>query len=350
MLLYYRGKRRYFSVVCRVIFRTMFYSRKRLVSLISDYINDQLNNKNEIADITYSGRVALNTVFLMPDIRNIILPDYICNVVPMAAENKNILYYSIDENYQIDFDSIIRIISKCEGCCVLFPSYLNRICDINNTIGLIRHYNTNCKIVFDECQNFDSIKNLPVLDSDTFIIYSFNNKMTYGFLGGLVIQKKGGKIKQQEIHTFNLIDEIHGAYVLIRTMVADLVKASVHKFSIPEDPEISHGIGIYGIHNRRCLKVSLAAASLIKNNIKWYSICLQHNMKIAELLDKKGIISIIPGFNVTYTPMPYLPISIDKKLYGNIPLKGSYGCLSKSMYIRNQCFILNNIMMLEIKE
>ena len=35
--------------------------------------------------------------------------------------------------------------------------------------------------------------------------------MTYGFLGGLVIQKKGGKIKQQEIHTFNLIDEIHGA-------------------------------------------------------------------------------------------------------------------------------------------
>lgn len=338
---------KYVWTICQTVFRTVFLSKKDLIRRIQTYTNQVLHNRNKLCCITSSGRAALRKLFLLEGNEYIILPEYICNVVPMAAEGKNILYYTIDHEYHIDYECIRQYLKEYDGCCILLPSYLNRECNFDEAISKIRTWSQSCRIIFDECQNYVSIQTLSPLDKNTFAVYSFNNKMTFGFLGGLIIQGIENDLCFQEDEPTSFIDECHGLYALLRTAICDIINAKLLKFPYSDDLEVSKGHGIYSVEYKNCLKVSLAAASLIEKNWIWYHKCLEQNGKLMMILSREGIIDPVAGYN-TYD-MPYLPINaIDTTL--NIPIKGRYGGLLAQNENRHQSIILSNIMLMDIKE
>lgn len=344
----YSGIKKYSSIICKTVIRSIFCKEEKLIDSIESFICDTIGKKNKLNCITPSGRVALNRIFSMPEIHTIILPDYICNVVPMAAENKKIIYYTVDENYKTNIQNIIDITIANPDCCVLFSSYLNRKIDIAATIHQVRCKDKNCTIVFDECQNIQSLMNLPALDEKTFAIYSFNNKMSFGFMGGMIIQGKKNNTSKFTFQRAGLTDNLHGISTVLRSGLRDVIYAMKGLFCIPDDPEISQGKGIYSTQYKSILKVSIAAASLLKENWGWYISCLQSNRILADQLNNNGKISVVPGLSDTY--MPYIPILNDSTLYGKHPLKGRYGGLIRKTDNRNICFVLHNSMKLEIRQ
>lgn len=344
----YSGIRKYFSIICKTVIRSIVCKEKKLIDSIESFICDTLDKKNKLNCITPSGRVALNRIFSMPEIHTIILPEYICNVVPMAAGEKTILYYTVDENYKTKIQEVIELIADRADCCVLFSSYLNREVDIAEIMHQIRSKNKTCTIIFDECQNIQSLMKLPALDEKTFAVYSFNNKMSYGFMGGAIVQGINNPTSKFVFQHACFSDNMHGISTVIRSGFRDVIYAMKGLFCIPDDPEISQGRGIYSTQYESILKISVASASLIKDNWGWYISCLQANRILLDQLNNEGEISVIPGLCDTY--MPFIPIRNDKTLYGKCPLKGRYGGLINKTDNRNINFVLHNSMKLEIRK
>lgn len=337
---------KYVMIVLKTLMRSVFCSSKSLLKSVELFVEEIIGDNNQLNCITPSGRTALNCIFSLPNVHTILMPEYICNVVPMAAHGKKIRYYSVGNDYQISFQEIKRDVCDEPDCCVLLSSYMDRKIHMKEMIQKIRAISQKCLIVFDECQNIQSIKELPIFDDNTFAVYSFNNKMTYGFMGGAIIQGRNNSIIFHKFKPASFADDIHGVYVVLCSGIREIFSAMKRDFCIPEDPDVSQGKGIYSVHYEGILKVSIAAASLLKENWDWYLSCMESNHGIAKQLECAGKVETIQGGSDSL--MPYIPIRNDRGLYGKLPLKGRYGGLPHTYDNRNICLKLHNSMKMEI--
>lgn len=296
-------------------------------------LKDGLNNLYDIVGCEYtwtaSGRSALALLYSTIrknkriDIDTVLLPDYICNVVYEAANKSgmHIIQYTT-EDYMPCMDDILRIIRNNHKCCVTFVSYFGRNIDYFKIIATIRAISGDTIIIFDECQNLFNA-DMNVLEENIFSVLSFNNKMTPGLLGGVIISRNSH-------FTFDIMPEPWFKRIIRELEVVlsySLFFLKMIKTALNDDwpipaTERSSCQGKYGVEPKKIYKVSLAAAYLGVKNTGYHKQILKHNLKFAYSMAEKGIIRIIGHPNTDITA--YLPIEVDSSFFSKIPLKGEY--------------------------
>ena len=332
---YYRGFTRYIFRLIEATIGMLFFIRLKEKKTIQ-YIKDLIGNNDIECLMLRSGRSCLRYVFLNTH-KTVLLPDYTCNVVEKAAEGHRVDFYHVDEHYRYSLEEVLNYIKNKPDCTVVISSYLNRSNNWNEIIKRIRGISTECVIVFDECQNSLNLNSMvPVLDN-VFYILSFNNKMSLGFLGGMII---GKKLHQHSIKKNKISDEIHAIYAFIKYVIYDIKNAKHSMFSMPKI-ETSDCKGIYSCDVVKPLRISISLAYL----------AMKHKEEsISRLLDNYTVLTnepiinemIIDGSNER--TMPYLPAKIPADFYGLLPVKGPYGGLTHTKEQIGNCLVLHNVL------
>ena len=345
MKLKYSGRITFSKIAFQTFIKSVFIKRERMINETVEYFNSKLANKNKVSAIVSSGRAAISLIVLRKRPEKVYIPEYICNAVQMAADKySSIDVYKIDANYRFDLLEVVEYSSKNKNCCVILPSFLSRKYDIKSAIKAIRTANNKCIIILDECQNLMDISTLPYLGENVYAVFSFNNKSTYGFLGGMIVQASDSAdlLSNVLLPVPSMKDEWHARYTFVYSYVKDMVTRN--KFSVPLGVEVSQCKDIYSVLPKQPLKISIAAASLISKYWDWYEKCLSENRDLINSLANENLLNIISGFDDCN--MPYVPVLFDKELIGSIPLKSPYGCKSDSSNQRECCFVLHNSLIL----
>ena len=337
---YYRGFTRYAFRLIQAIIGLLFFIELKEKKTIQS-IKDQIGNNDIECMMLRSGRSCLRYI-LSSKQNTVLLPDYTCNVVEKAAEGHQIDFYHVDNHYHYSLEEVLDHIKNKPNCTVVISSYLNRSNNWNEIIKRIRKISTECVIVFDECQNSLNLNSMvPVLDN-VFYILSFNNKMSLGFLGGMII---GKKLHKDSIEKNKIKDEIHAIYAFIKYVIHDIKNAKHSMFSIPKI-EISDCKGIYSCDVVKPLRISISLAYFaMKHKEESISRLLNNYM----ILTNEPIINemIIDGSNEKI--MPYLPARIPADYYGSLPVKGPYGGLTHTKEQIDNCLVLHNVLELVAK-
>lgn len=295
------------------------------------YIKMHFSNEKYYYGLTKSGRSALSLLLIniKKDTDNscntILLPDYICNVVYEAAKysGMEIVVYKTDCNFNPIIEDIALAIEGKIHCCVLLASIFGRRVK-KEIIHMINEINPNCSIIYDESQNL-ICANKVTLDDKSHMIISFNNKMTPGLLGGVLITKNkeyiSGILRPSIIR--NIIYNIIMIATYVKQNIKILYDATTCNYRNRVVIEISKCKGKYSVEPYQISKISLCSAIMALKNIKWHQELLLENNNFIRSLEKGGYIEIIGTPDIDFPP--YIPAKILIDIHGVIPLKGKYG-------------------------
>lgn len=339
---YYSGIFHYFNRMISIIIGSFFSAQKKEKKIIQA-IKQQVNNDNVECLMLRSGRSCLK--YLFSDVEtSILLPNYSCNVVARAAEGLYIDYYQVDDTYNYSLDEILDYVRKNPRSCVLISSYLNRKSNWKEIVHRIREVSSSATIVFDECQNGLNVDSTAPMKEQVYYVISYNNKMTFGFLGGMII---GTTIPKKEIASNSLKEEIHALYSFGKSTLKDIVNALKKSFRHPEESVISECKGIYSCDIAKPLRISISAAYLA---MKYQEESLNRLRKNYEILVACNEIksTIINGTNEC--TMPFLPSIVSSDYYGKLPIRGPYGGFTCFSERKDRCFILHNMLDLNVEE
>lgn len=339
---YYSGITHYFAQILATITGSLFQINKKEQNII-DSVKQQINHLDAECLMLRSGRSCLR--YLFSDITTtVLLPSYTCNVVERSADNVKKDFYHIDDCYHYCLDEILEYIKAHPRCCVLISSYLNRKSDWRYIVEKIREISQECVIVFDECQNSLNLNAEAPLVDNVYYVISFNNKMTFGYLGGMII---GKSIPHRSIEKNSCREEIHALLSFARSTICDVINAIRHQFAHPRNIEVSGCNGIYSCEIKRPLRVSVSAAYLAMRHREESLERLSKNYR--TLMCNASVKSmLVEGCNET--TMPFFPVAVTDQVYGRLPIKGAYGGLSEKNESRDKCIVIHNMLNLNIKE
>ena len=277
-----------------------------------------------------SGRAALSLLFRYLHQRSnkpvdtVLLPDYLCNVVSVAAESANLRVCFYDtRDYAPCLMSVLHLLDEYDNACVLFASIMGHRCAHDALFAAVRTQHPHMPMIFDECQNTVGLRDsLPLLvQEDTYCVVSFNNKMTQGLLGGAVYgipQEEQGFDSQTHAERSRM--QLNMTVSYIKQNAKLLREYCTGYYHAPDEEEKSSCEGKYSVAPHRIYKVSLAAAYLGLRN--WAS-------NESRLLENAQ--ALLAGSNavqqVSQCDNPialYVPIARDSNLKGKYPLKGRY--------------------------
>lgn len=312
--------------IVSILFKGCFCSRKKLESMGARSIAQLFSSSNVSIRLMASGRSCLKLLFQTANADTLVLPDYICNVADKAAEKLNTRYYHINEQLKFDIKEILSLIDDpSKKYCILIPAYLNRDINQEHITGFIRKVEADTRIIFDECQNALACRAVSEED-EVFTVVSFNNKMTYGLLGGAIVgnHRSMETIQKANIESVSLKEDIIALLAFARFVMKDFIHSVGSVFHAPMEYEKSNCTGVYAVTEKGAYKISLAAMIESIRNIEEDCEHLRKNRDyIFENADRFGI-RIIPG--ISDSLMPYIPIEEKRGVIGRIPLKGSYSC------------------------
>jgi hypothetical protein len=324
------------------------FPRKKLEQLVIKQLDAHFCHSPYEYILTSSGRSALALLF--ERIKNdsekkchsVLLPDYICNVVHDAARYSGLksLTYMTDENYK-PVVSDMRDKMLGGGCCVLLASILGRINNNKKIVSEVRSVDPQCIIIYDECQNLMGARKID-LDRNSHIVLSFNNKMTPGLLGGVLVSMNSNDLIKIHVHN-NMINWEYNVVMLLTYLkqnLKELYYAIRAKYPEPSAIEFSLCQGKYSVYPGPISRISLSAAYVALKNLSFHHEVLIKNNELAREWHKKGIISI-QGEPET-NDAPYIPI-VNNNPKGRFPIKGRYGTQGEPPKDGTEnCLILSN--------
>ena len=324
--IHYSGFGHMLKRIASILFKGCFWPRKRLENIGARSVVQLFSSGNVSIRLMASGRSCLKLLFQTANADTLILPDYICNVVDKAAENLNIRYYHINELLKFDITEILCLLDDTsKKYCILIPAYLNRDIDQKHIVSIIRNTKADTRIIFDECQNALACREISEED-EVFTVVSFNNKMTYGLLGGAIAgnHRNMEKIQEAIIESVSLKEDIIASLAFARFAMKDFCHSVRCVFPAPKEYEKSNCTGIYAVKEKKAYKISLAAMiDSIRNTGEDCEHLKKNRDYIFENADRFGI-KIIPG--ISEGQMPYVPIEENISAVERIPLKGPYSC------------------------
>jgi hypothetical protein len=355
MKIFYKYKTRFMLQTIKSILLTLLPYHMLKDSLIKE-LENHFNQADYNYYLTSSGRSALS--LLLANLKKeeypnvILLPDYICNAV---FESSKYAGWDIRTYHTIDFKpcliSINEMIQDNEDCCILLASYLGRFNCYDETILNIKSVNPNCKIIFDQCQNFIGANKVK-LDENSFIILSFNNKITPGLLGGAIISKRNDlNLKLKSTSSWEFIRfNFNVLLAYIKQNSKELFYAMKGVYPKPEPIEVSACKGKYDVKPYPIAKISLSAAYISIKNILFHSKVIKENNDRLNELNNRGALKIQGIPDMEYAK--YIPVVLNSNTKYLFPLKGKYGlsdgCCNKEE--AGYSFIISSVFGLEITE
>lgn len=339
-------KMRFFLHTIESILSAMIPKRK-LERLVIKQLNAHFCHSLYKYIFTSSGRSALALLFesLKNDserkCHSVLLPDYLCNVVQEAAKfsGLKIRIYMTDNNYKPVVSDICKKLGR-GGNCVLLASIFGRINNEVKIVKEIRAIDPQCVIIYDECQNLIGAKKI-VLDRNSFIVLSFNNKMTPGLLGGMVVSMDDNNLLK--VRDYNNVTSCKYNAIMLIAYLKQNLKILFHavKAIYPEPSAIEFSLcqGKYSVRPEPMSRISISAAYVALKNLTFHHKVLVRNNKVAQELQKRGFISIQGKLETG--DAPYIPVVNHSN--GSIPMKGRYGSsCDETKEGTENCIILSN--------
>lgn len=284
-----------------------------------------------------SGRSALSAVCeglsrTLPGCQ-VLVPDYICNVVPRAVTRAGLKAstYATNERFEPDEDGLqARLTDPTVGAVVLASLF-----GADNTsaarVEWIRRVRPDVFIVLDDCQNL--VLNRPVpADPRTVVVFSFNGKTIHGAMGGGVVFDGTTLGLEPPARDWrrDLRLEIAVCMVVLKQCwergAGRLQRLRGCRRWKPPSLEYSHAAGRihYDMDVQRIAKVSLVRALLELRRAPRTEACRKDQFAaLRAFLERTGAGDLIP----TECPerAPFVPVKLrDASLLTRLPWKGPY--------------------------
>jgi hypothetical protein len=188
------------------LFKSFVFSREHFLTII----RDELKVDKWVFLPTFSGRVALRQVTEV--VKNcvkgsgVLIPRYICNVVPLAVENGGMtpVFYETDNKFYPDKEEILcKIENNNIGMLILVPLYgsTGGISFLNDKRFVDKLLSLDIFICIDGCQNIEFLKktlrNIDPKWRRIIAVCSFNDKNIPGLLGGGIL------VHENEVATYS---------------------------------------------------------------------------------------------------------------------------------------------------
>jgi hypothetical protein len=330
--------------------------------ILEIWITKQINKyyQKRFARIVFykSGRSALAAFFQMALPENkgnvILLPDYICNVVYLAAENADALVipYSTDELFHPNMAHIEELLKSMPVSVVLFASIFGTQNNRAAILKCVRAAKPDVFVVFDESQNI--MTDSPIqLDTRTIVAISFNDKTIPGVMGGALCYPPDSvinfKIPAQNL-TSRFFHELHILGMLVKRVMRKLrqylglQRTSSYTFTLPKY-EFSHALfEPYNTEEAPISKLSLIFAYFGLSRLPHLETQRKKNsVQIRRFFEGRGWLTFL---NTEYADIaPFMPVKILRPdVFELIKLKGPYAMsTNKDVSLRPDIFcILNN--------
>lgn len=182
----------------KALIYSLFHSRAYIVSELKGRIE-----KNDIVFTPYfSGRVAIKriaeNVIKRRPYSIVLVPRYICNVVPMALEDGGlrVVFYNTDEKFMPELENLLYLLdNNYVGLIVLCPLYGSNggVSFLKNKRFRKKIRENNTIVLIDACQNmnliFETLKDEHNLPERLIYVCSFNDKNTPGVMGGGILAR-----------------------------------------------------------------------------------------------------------------------------------------------------------------
>lgn len=190
-----------------------------------------------------SGRAAIKSIgdcIYDNDNDNILIPEYLCNVVQSALEASSCrcTTYPLNNDLEPDILFLVEKIKSGNYNGVVIAPIFGSQCGLNWWLSpqAIKLVNT-CKInlIFDFCQDISLEKKFNILNvyKKAYIVFSFNDKSIPGLMGGLLIGNNLSNIQKVNISIKQSIEiRLHAILKVINLFrPSDKVRESKYDYS-----------------------------------------------------------------------------------------------------------------------
>jgi len=285
-----------------------------------------------------SGRSALSAVFeaLAREQRGVqvLVPDYICNVVPRAVSRAGLeaVSYRTTEGFEIDLDDLLEKVAKPSVAAVVLASLFGAQNTSQTVVDRIRRARNDVLLVLDDCQNL-LLNRAVVPDARTVVVFSFNMKTITGSMGGGVCLGDNGFDLQppemNQLRDFRLecaIGMLFLKQVCLRAWrsIGKRLGRRVYK---PPCLEYSHATGRihYDMVPQRIAKLSLARAiTRMRTAAETESLRKRNFEALSGFLQQTGAGEVVSTHCTASAP--FVPVRLVKPaLLTLMPWKGPYG-------------------------
>jgi len=284
-----------------------------------------------------SGRSALRAVFrslagLTPHMA-VLMPDYICNVVPRAArlEGFECIGYRTDDCCAVDKDDLRHRLQSQPVAAVVLASLFGASNTTPALVEAIRSVSPQTVIVLDECQNLVPDNNVRP-DPRTLIVFSFNRKTIPGAMGGgVAFCRNFLNLHSPKAQARDMVLEFY-VWLVVMNQVREHTRAMLRRLHgrppyppphIEYTPE--RGRMHYDLEIQRIARLSLCRAVDGMLRFSQLQRARQSNfIRLQQYLVRSGAGSLLR----VESPQncPFVPIKLKElRLVGEISLKGPYG-------------------------
>lgn len=284
-----------------------------------------------------SGRSALSAVFRAlagrAGVSKVLVPDYICNVVPRAVTLAGLraVVYKTNDSFEpvlADLDAKLRV---PEIGAVVLASLFGADNTGHDLITHIRFRRPSIYIVLDDCQNLVLNRHVSV-DKRTVIIFSFNGKTVRGAMGGGIAYC--GRNSDMTVRSGKWRRDLILELAVCMVFAKQCAEALTRKFGRarrtqeckPPRLEYSHAVGRihYDMDVQRIAKLSLVRGLIELRRAPYREARRKHDYaRFCAFLAHTGVAELVP----TASPdrAPFVPVRArDISRLTRLPLKGAY--------------------------
>jgi hypothetical protein len=283
-----------------------------------------------------SGRSALRAVFrslagVTPN-RIVLVPDYICNVVPRAGllEGFQPVPYRTDDLCALEFDDLESHLRSPGVAAVVLASLFGAQNTSNGIVQRVRAISADVVIVLDECQNLGP--DMPASqDARALVVFSFNRKTIPGAMGGGIAMHDnflGLKPPAAERRDLKLEALI---WLVVMNQGRERLAHAVNRWrGVPPYPlpHLEYTSGAERMHYdfeiQRIARMSLCRATDEMRRAACTQARRARNLaRVQAFLADTGAGELRAGDSAK--PPPFVPLRLrDSRLLGHLPLKGPY--------------------------
>lgn len=265
----------------------------------------------------------------------VLVPAYICNVVPDAVRFSGLLPEAVpvSETLLPDLEYIERRIVDPNTVAVVLASIFGAVACTAESLARIRALRCDLLVILDECQNL-ICPSPAVVDHRCALIVSFNQKNVLGAMGGAVLVRGEGPpaAMAHGRWTQRAEDELRMWAVhanQMRRTLRDLLRVlrGASRLTSPPRLEYSRCRGHYGLEPRSIRRISLARALV---GIRRLEKLEQSRRANAEtILRALARVGSAPVPTAERERSPFIPFRMQGSRLPELPglqIKGPYAC------------------------
>jgi hypothetical protein len=284
-----------------------------------------------------SGRSALSALFeaLAEEYpgRRVLVPDYICNVVPRAVTRAGLglLAYRTSDRFEADLGDLQVRLEDASVAALVLASLFGSDNTCPAMLRRVREVRPDLLVVLDDCQNL--LLNRAVLpDARTAVVFSFNMKTIAGAMGGGVCLGEDGFDLQhpeaQWLPGFRL--ECAVAMVFLRQVCRRVWRGIQGRLGrrLYDPPGLEYSEAAGRIHYDM-LPQPIAKLSLVRAIIGMRAAARTESMRKRNFEELRSFLQRTGAGEIVPTPCPasapFVPVRLVKPAFlTRVPWKGPY--------------------------